>query len=55
MTEHYLPSHMTGFNTYFSLSKVMRDIPYQEVIVYVNHFGIHRKTISLICRVMVFV
>ena len=40
---------MTGFNTYFSLSKVNVDIPYQKVIDYVNNFSHYRKTVSLIC------
>ena len=43
-----LPSQMTGLNAFFSLLKV--DIPYQKMIVYIyNHFGLYRKTVSLIC------
>ena len=49
MTENCLPSQMTGFITYFSLLKVKVDIPFQKVIVYVDHFSIYRKTVSLIC------
>ena len=40
---------MTGFNTYFSLLKVNVYIPYQKVIVHVNHFGLNTETASLIC------
>ena len=29
--------------------KVKVDIPYQKVMDYVNHFGLYRKTVSLIC------
>ena len=38
---------MTGLNAYFSLLKV--DIPYQKIIVYVDHFDLYRKTVSSIC------
>ena len=41
------PSQMTGFNAYFSLLKVKIDIPYQKVIVYVNHFGLYKKKLYL--------
>ena len=49
MTESCLPSQMTGFNTYFSLLKVKVDIPYQKVIDHVNHVGLYRKTVPLMC------
>ena len=40
---------MAGFNALFSLLKAKIDIPNQKVIVYVNDFGLDRKTVSLIC------
>ena len=39
---------MTDFNAYFPLLKVKVDIPNQKVIGYVIHFGLYRKTLSLI-------
>ena len=39
---------ITGFNAYFSLLKVKVDIAYQDIIVYVNHFGLYRTSVSLI-------
>ena len=46
---------MTGINSYFSLSKVKVDIPYQKENVYVYHFSLYRKTsiCSLCVSVMV--
>ena len=46
---------MTGFNTYLSLLKLKVDISHHKVIVCVNHFGLYRKNVSLICSLCVMV
>ena len=45
MTENCLPSQMTCFNANFSLFKVKVEIPYQKIIVDVNHFSLIKKCI----------